>query len=537
MKSTLLILALSIGSAFAQLNISNPFYNLGMLSPAGIFGPWFSAGENIGNLSSTYPECSGIASGKRSENTGYIWAIEDGPTGYVLAYDKTNATLCGKWTITGASTSDVEDVDSAVVGSQPYVYLADSGDNTSVRTSFLVIRIKEPVITRSDGTVGSPDVESIAVEYPSGNLPSHKDCEALLVDPANGDMYFVTKRISPVKMYRLTHAASYSGLQTLTYIGDLTADAAFNTLSTTVTGNNGYVTGGNISPDGKEILLRSYSTVWRFPRNPSTETIFQALSVAPVAMEFVGGGNRFLQPNSEPQGEAVCFDFSGTFYYSASELVVARGGSASFYPLFKYARLYSAPTTYTFQEGSNAYAGTIDTYLFQSVPGTANGSAVSMVVDQDYGTYPTITDQRQSLLRFDVSSIPSSSVVVSCTLDLYINTEGKGFTLWKMLQTWSESSTWTSMSAGVSFDGIECSSTADAIIFDATAGEGIDTYVGSYHINIPIATAQAWVSNSATNFGWCITGPDESSGDGLQLDTREGVTQSRRPRLTIKTQP
>lgn len=494
----------------------------------------FLDGASMGNLSTTYTEYSGLAPAQKVANKGYLWAIEDGATAYVLAINKATAALAGKWTITMTST-DVEDVDSATVEGQAYVYLCDSGDNANARATFKIIRIKEPTITGSDDTVAGGDTEEITVEYPAGDIPSHKDAEALLVDPHTGDMYIVTKRISPVKLYRLAHAASYSGTQTLVDVGDLTADAAFNTISTTVSGNNGYVTGGSIAPNGTEILLRSYREVWRFPRTVASQSILQALQGTPaLMMGYVGGGDRFLHPQLEPQGEAVCFDQSGSAVYTCSENVANRGTTASAYPLYRYGRVGPAVTTHTFQEGAASYAGTTDTYLDQSAPTTDNGAGTSMVCDFDYSAFPTVSRVRAGLLRFDVSSISSSAIVIGAQLDVYINTEGLGMTFYKMLSTWSEASTYNSLTAGVSLDDVECSSSAFATIIDAAA-EGIDTYTGTYRVNIPAAIVQSWVTSSANNFGVYITGPTESTGDGLQLDTSEGATAGRRPLLTVRT--
>lgn len=500
--------------------------------------PWFWGGVKVGNMDSSHVEISGMTQGRRAENKGYLWAIEDGANPHLIAVNASTAASAGVWTPTGITVVDVEDVDGAIVGGQPYIYLFDTGDNGNVHSTFTVVRYKEPVITGSDGSFAAGDRIQITCEFPAGNMPSHKDLEAAFADPSNGDLYFITKRITPVLLYKLAHAATYTGTQTLTYLGQLTNDAAFNTISTTPTGNNGYVTGACISPNGTEILVCSYLNNWRFSRNKNTQTILQALQQTPTALESVvgsGNGAEATQQNSLPQQESICFDPSGINFYTCSELVANSGGSASHYPLYKFRRAEKQPTTYSFQEGVSSYSGTTDTYLDSTNPTTDNGAGISMVADYDYSAYPTVSRTRQGLLRFDVSSIPSTDTVISAYVDVYINTEGLGFSFHKCLVTWSEASTWNSLTGGMAIDNTDASTTADAYIGPVTVGQSMDGYVGLMRVNIPVATVQGWVTNSATNFGWTIMGPVESSGDGLQLDSSEGATSSRRPKLVIRT--
>ena len=59
-------------------------------------------------------------------------------------------------------------------------------------------------------------------------------------------------------------------------------------------------------------------------------------------------------------------------------------------------------------------------------------------------------------------------------------------------------------------------------------------------LSLPASAANWYLAAEATGASdngtsWA-TGPNESTGDGLQLDTSEGITASRRPLLTIRTQ-
>ncbi len=94
-----------------------------------------------------------------------------------------------------------------------------------------------------------------------------------------------------------------------------------------------------------------------------------------------------------------------------------------------------------------------------------------------------------------------------------------------MIGSWSASSTWTSLTNGVSFDNADAAITPDAVILPNAP----DAYTGFYTINIPVATAQGWLDGSLANQGWIITGYEETTGDGFQPDSDNGATQARKP--------
>jgi hypothetical protein len=532
MKSILILLTCA---QFALCQSFNPLPSAMLQKRKG----WWGQGTSVGNLPSAWTEISGIATARLPANKGYLWCNVDGNEPNIRAINATTAAAAGIWTASGITLSDVEECDSASVNGQAFLYLFDTGDNANARATIKVLRIKEPTITGSNAAIPGGDVEEITCEYPAGNVPSHKDLEGAFADPHSGDLYFITKRISPILAYRLPHAASYSGTQTLEFLGSLHNDAAFNTISDTISGNNGYVTGASITPNGTEILLRSYSKVWRFPRNLSTQTIYQAMSsAAPAAVEaYVGGGNNFLHPGSEPQGESVCFSPSGLEFYTCSEFVATESSSASAYPLYKFSRLGTAQTTWTFQQGASSYTGTTDTYLDSGAATTSQATAISLVCDWDYSAYPTVSRTRQAMLKFDITSIPTTSTVVQAYLDLYINTEGLGLSLHRILIPWADTDTYNTLTAGIALDNADASAAADFTKGPYTVGQGKDTYTGNLHINLPLATVQSWVTTPAGNHGYCIVGPNESTGDGVQISSEDNATAAQRPTLVIRTIP
>lgn len=506
-------------------------------------GPWFAMGQSAGNLSTTRTEISGLTYAPKTANASYLWAIEDGTNPHFVAINRATAAYAGVWTLQSATATDVECMSSASVAGTPYLYLGDTGDNANGRATFKLFRAPEPTITGSDGTINSGTFETITCEFPAGNVPSHKDVEAMFVDPDTGDIYLVTKRISPVLLYRLAHQASYTGTQTLEYVGVVASgNATFNTISTTVSGNNGYVVDAAISPSGREILLKSYDSIYYWKRQ-GTETIAECLARAydtTLNDAYVGGGRtriRAFHPEQEPQGEAITFDSLGVDLYTCSEYVATEAdpsGARNVNPLFYYERLTSAPTTASFQQGTSSYTGCVDTYISSLIPGTNFDTSTSLIADIDYSAYPTISGERQTLIKWDLSSVPAGSVIETAYVEFYINTEGKQFQGHKMLQSWDSATiTWTS-SGGIETDNVEAGSTPVFVNGTTNATGAMDTYVGFVRVNLPLSLVQDWIDNPSTNYGLMITGgATESTGDGLQLDSSEGATTARHPKIVV----
>lgn len=507
-----------------------------MLAPVQSFPyvPEFYDGASVGNLDSSanWQEISGVAHPSLPANAGYLWVISDSPANMLGAVSITNASNQGEWTLTShPAYSDWEDVATANINGQAYIYVADFGDNGNARATFTIFRCKEPAITGSNGAIAAVDYESIVCEYPAGNLPTHKDAETLLVDPDTGDMYIITKRETVPHVYKLAHAASYSGTQTTQYLG-----AMYDIPDASSTAASGNAVGGDISPNGNEILIKSYDVLYHWARPDKTVSIYTTLQNTPTVINaYTGGGNttttylKRSHPSAEPQGEGVTWDYAGLNIYTASEYVATEGSSSVRYPLFKYVRAAKIATSISFQDGvapTAGYTGTSDTYIWDTNPSTDNGAATSIIADTAVAVE---SDQRKVLLKWDISSLASTAVVIGSQVDLYVNTEGQGWKFHKMLVTWTESSTYNSLTTGVDNDGVDA-----AVAEDCRNGVNLDTLTGLTRNNVAYATVQSWVQNSATNYGYLIEATDLATGDGEQFDSKQGATAARHPKLTVR---
>src|SRR4029079_202365 len=105
-------------------------------------------------------------------------------------------------------------------------------------------------------------------------------------------------------------------------------------------------------------------------------------------------------------------------------------------------------TTVVLQQTPGGYAGTMDTYIDQydtAVPQTVWGNVNRLEVRWFTGA---ATEHMVTLLRFDLSSIPTTATVTSAQLTLYItppnnSTAGDVLAMEKVTSNWNDSWTWS----------------------------------------------------------------------------------------------
>ncbi len=237
-------------------------------------------------------EGSGIADSKK--NPGNIWVEEDSGNPPEIILVKHDGTVVKKVFIKGAINRDWEDI--ALY--DDYIYVAEIGDNDEIYKTYHFYIFPEP--SSSADTVRS--FKTVSFKYPDG---SH-DAEAFLLDRKSKDIYIITKRDNPSKIYKLAFPYSDS-INTLALAGKL---------------NYTEVVSAATSYDDKEIILKTY-TALNYYRRKSGEGIAECLAQPP----------RILPYTLEPQGEAVSFAKDTSGFFTLSEK-----GFASFVNLYFYPR-------------------------------------------------------------------------------------------------------------------------------------------------------------------------------------------------------
>ena len=166
--------------------------------------------------------------------------------------------------VTLIPTIDVEDMDVGPCGEESCIFLADIGDNSSKRAGIHILLTPELEVWEQPV---SPRVLNIT--YPD----RPHDAEAFAVHP-NGDLYILTKEISPFKtsparLYRLPLGVWLQDREAYTLEFVTTLDVrALSGSSVDIFSH--IVTGMDISSDGQRLLVLTYGEVFELLLDLST---------------------------------------------------------------------------------------------------------------------------------------------------------------------------------------------------------------------------------------------------------------------------
>lgn len=203
-------------------------------------------------------------------------------------------------------------------------------------------------------------------------------------------------------------------------------------------------------------------------------------------------------------------------------------------------RVDATLTRASFQTGTGGYTGTTDTFVDSAAATTENSTganSTTLICDYNFSTYPTISQDRHGLLKFDITTIPTNATVVAAYLDLYCGNEGKGVDLHKIKPSvsWSATSTYNSLGGGIALDNVDANSTY-SVSLGGDTGEGayLDAKVGAVRFQLPISDVQDWVTNPSNNQGYVIKGRlTDTTGDGMQFNSSRHATVAQRPNLIV----
>ncbi|HVQ88805.1 MAG TPA: MFS transporter [Actinomycetes bacterium] len=212
---------------------------------------------------------------------GVAWIVNDSSNGpYVYGVDESGATVA-RLTLANVSNRDWEALAPGVDdGGDPALWIGDIGDNDARFESIKLYRISEPTQLR-DQQVRWRRYE---LDYPDG---AH-NAEALMVDPNDGTIYVVTKEALGAGVYSTNGTPEPGSVTTLQRVGAAPM----------------FVTDGAISPDGQQVALRSYTSMYLFG--------------ADAFLHGDDDGNRYGLPR-QPQGETLAYLRNGRSVLVGSE--------------------------------------------------------------------------------------------------------------------------------------------------------------------------------------------------------------------------
>ena len=186
----------------------------------------------------------------------------------------------------------------------------------------------------------------------------------------------------------------------------------------------------------------------------------------------------------------------------------------------------------SFQQGTDSYAGTTDTYVQSGAnESTTRGANGSVVIDKN------ASNERFAFVKFDdienAFTDNTAVTVTSAGMTVEVNSEGQGARVYKMHEAWQESTTYSSIGTRLN-GGITANNTigypasamsVPTVVLDANG------FTGQSLFELDASTVQEWINNPSVNHGMVFI-PDDAS-DGLQFRSSETSTIAQRPMLTI----
>lgn len=252
--------------------------------------------------SSELTESSGIAASKCQENI--LWTHNDsGDDAFIFALNPKGKKL-GTWKVLGATNKDWEDIAAFqdTKTGKCFLYIGDIGNNERLKSEMTIYRVAEPQVSDADKDSSKKNpsqtetAEAIKIEYPD----MRHDAETLLVHPNTGDIYILSKRLSGASgVYKLAANFSLEKTNTLKKIADFTVPAV----------PNGFLTGGDISPDAKRVVICDYFSAYEIVLPKEAKNFDEIWTNKPLIIEL---GER-------NQGEAVAYSADGKSIFGTSE--------------------------------------------------------------------------------------------------------------------------------------------------------------------------------------------------------------------------
>jgi hypothetical protein len=262
----------------------------------------YSDPKIAGRIESTeITESSGIAASKCRPNV--LWTHNDSGDGpYVFAIDETGKNL-GTWKVGNAENLDWEDIESyRDAGGNCFLYVGDIGNSKkNARTEHKIYRIAEPEVpaggsrtTRKEPAITAA-AEALTFAYPD----EPHDAETLMIDPAAGDIYVVTKsRNTAAGVYKLKPSFGAGTIR-----AEKIADIAVPAIP------NGFLTGGDIAADSSRLVICDYFAAYEFVLPSGAKSFDEIWKQKPVVINL---GER-------DQGEAICYSDDGRSLFATSE--------------------------------------------------------------------------------------------------------------------------------------------------------------------------------------------------------------------------
>jgi hypothetical protein len=249
-------------------------------------------------------ESSGVAPSSRRDDV-FFTHNDSGDVPRFFAIRASDGATVGTYDVPDVPQAlDWEDMSSGVVDGQPALFFADIGDNAvsrAIRPFVHIVVVAEPVVDPSK-TVSAdvPILDAFALAYEDGP----HNAETLLVDPVTGQLAIVTKESSGRSGVYVARDEGARYVRTLHRVAVIDLSVLGSEAGL---GNELFATGGDISPDGTRVTVRSYYEAFEWTMEDHD-----------LGEGFAAEPQRISLPWTR-QGEAIAYTRDGSSLITTSE--------------------------------------------------------------------------------------------------------------------------------------------------------------------------------------------------------------------------
>lgn len=261
----------------------------------------YTGPQVVGHLANAdITEASGITASKCQP--GVLWTHNDsGDDAFIYAFNAAGDNL-GTWRVKNAENIDWEDVAEFKDPSGAcFVYIGDIGDNKLRRDVHTIYKVREPVVSPLDvGSTRKDARDTDAAEQLKYNYPdTNHNAETLMVHPATGDIYVLSKSLDkPSGVYKLK-PNFVDGTQRAELLAEIKVPSI----------PFGLLTGGDISPDGRRVVICDYADGYELTL-PDGDNIFDDIWKQQAVEIDLG---------ERDTGEAVGYSADGSAIFATTE--------------------------------------------------------------------------------------------------------------------------------------------------------------------------------------------------------------------------
>ena len=181
------------------------------------------------------------------------------------------------------------------------MYIGDIGNNAKDRGELTIYRVREPkVLAKSSSSSNNNPLTTEKATAINFSYPDFRhNAESLLVHPKTEDIYVLSKRFSGAAgVYKLSGREG-ENKNTLEKVADFSVPAL----------PNGLLTAGEISSDGKRVIVCDYYNAYEITLPEESKTFDEIWDEEPSIIDL---GKR-------NQGEAICYSEDMKSIYATSE--------------------------------------------------------------------------------------------------------------------------------------------------------------------------------------------------------------------------